>query len=121
MNHPMHDVLTRWKAAFDGHQPDRMADLFTPDALFQGFGPVVLHGQDAVHDYYEAVADNRRADVKLLHTYSIGEDVAGGFADVTFSDPEGWEVKVHLSLVLQRDDTGWRIRQYHVSRVAEES
>ncbi|MEV6614925.1 nuclear transport factor 2 family protein [Streptomyces sp. NPDC051051] len=56
----------------------------------------------------------------VLHTFSIGEQVAGGFADVTFSDPAGWEAKVHMSLVLRRDDTDWRIRQYHVSRFATE-
>ncbi|MFJ3138154.1 SgcJ/EcaC family oxidoreductase [Streptomyces sp. NPDC102359] len=117
MTHPMHDVLDRWKTAFDSHRPDTMAELFTPDALFQGFGPEVVAGRDAVRAYYEAVADDRRADVTVLHTYTIGEQVAGGFADVTFSAPSGWEAKVHMSLVLRRDD-GWRIRQYHVSRIA---
>ncbi|MEU3795599.1 SgcJ/EcaC family oxidoreductase [Streptomyces fructofermentans] len=114
----MHAVLNQWKAAFDGHRPDAMAELFTPDALFQGFGPVVVSGRDAVRDYYEAVAADRSADVTVLHTYSLGEDVAGGFADVTFSDPSGWEVKVHMSLVLRHTDGRWQIRQYHVSRVA---
>ncbi|GAA4203066.1 SgcJ/EcaC family oxidoreductase [Microbispora amethystogenes] len=118
MSHPMHDVLGRWKAAFDGHRPGAMAELFTEDALFQGFGPAVVAGQDAVRAYYEAVPDDRRAEVTVLHTYTVGERVAGGFADVTFSDPTGWEAKVHMSLVLRRDDNGWRILQYHVSRVA---
>ena len=39
MSHPVHDVLRPWKAAFDGHQPDAMADLFPPDTHFQRFGP----------------------------------------------------------------------------------
>ena len=120
MNDSMHEVLRRWKAAFDGHQVDVMADLFTPDALFQGFGPEVLVGRDAVRGYYEAVPDNRSADATVLHTYTIGEQVAGGFADVTFRDPTGWEVPVHLSLVLQHDGGSWRIRQYHVSRISAE-
>ncbi|WP_331772802.1 nuclear transport factor 2 family protein (plasmid) [Embleya sp. NBC_00888] len=116
----MHDVLRYWKAAFDGHRSDAMADLFTPDALFQGFGPTVLTGRDAVRGYYEAVPAGRRAEVTVLRTYTIGEQVAGGFADVTFGDAHGWEVHVHLSLVLRLDDAGWRIRQYHVSRVDAE-
>lgn len=120
MSHPMHEVLRRWKAAFDGHQPDSMAGLFTPDALFQGFGPTVLTGPDAVRGYYEAVPAGRRADVTVLHTYTVGEQVAGGFAAVTFGDAHGWEARVHLSLVLRRDDGDWRIRQYHVSRVDTE-
>ncbi|WP_406221113.1 SgcJ/EcaC family oxidoreductase [Streptomyces decoyicus] len=120
MSHPLHDVLRRWKAAFDGHQPDAMADLFTPDALFQGFGPAVLTGREAVRGYYEAVPPDRRAEVTVLHTYTIGEQAAGGFVDVTFGDAHDWEAHVHLSLVLQLDDAGWRIRQYHVSRVEAE-
>lgn len=117
MSHPLHDVLVRWKDAFDDHRPDAMAELFTPDALFQGFGPVPTVGRASVRAYYEAVAEDRRADVTVLHTYSLGEDVAGGFADVTFGDPAGWEAKVHMSLVLHRDGNEWKIRQYHVSRI----
>ncbi|GAA0411187.1 hypothetical protein GCM10009530_74630 [Microbispora corallina] len=117
MSDPMREVLNSWKAAFDGHRTDAMADLFTTDALFQGFGPTVTAGRDAVRAYYEAVPDDRTADVTVLHTYTIGDQVAGGFADVTFRDPAGWEAAVHLSLVLRRDEGAWRIRQYHVSRV----
>ncbi|MEY9968869.1 uncharacterized protein (TIGR02246 family) [Streptacidiphilus sp. MAP12-16] len=117
-NDPMREVLTRWKAAFDGHQADVMADLFTPDALFQGFGPEVISGRDAVRGYYEAVPDYRRAHLGDVDSYRIGEQVAGGFADVAFRDPTGWEAPVHLSLVLQREGASWRIRQYHVSRIA---
>ncbi|MFC4114395.1 YybH family protein [Nonomuraea zeae] len=118
MTDPMREILSRWKAAFDGHQVDTMADLFTPDALFQGFGPEVVAGRDAVRAYYEAVPGDRTADVTVVSTYTIGEEVAGGFADVTFRDPKGWQAPVHLSLVLRRDPDAWRIRQYHVSRVS---
>jgi hypothetical protein len=58
--------------------------------------------------------------VTILHVYRIGEEVAGGFADVTFSDPAGWEAAVHMSLVLQLVDRDWVIRQYHVSQVMTE-
>ncbi|MFF7202215.1 YybH family protein [Streptomyces sp. NPDC008141] len=120
MSNPMHAVLKQWKSAFDSHRPDVMADLFTPDALFQGFGPEVLSGRESVRDYYEAVARDRSADVTILHTYEIGDQVAGGFADVTFRGDDGWEAPVHMSLTLQRDGGAWRIRQYHVSRVMTE-
>jgi uncharacterized protein (TIGR02246 family) len=121
MNDAIHEVLDRWTAAFNSHQADAMTDLFTADVLFQGFGPEVLSGQIAVRGYYEAVPDYRRAeDVTVLHSYEIGDQVTGGFADVTFRDPSGWEARVHLSLVLQRSGDAWRIRQYHVSRVSEE-
>ena len=114
---PVDDILGHWKIAFDGHETEVMASLFTPDALFQGFGPTVIAGREDVREYYEAVPDDRTADVTILHTYAIGEGVAGGFADVTFSDPAGWEAAVHLSLVLQHVEGNWLIRQYHVSQV----
>ena len=76
--------------------------------------------RDAVRSYYEAVPDERTAQVTVLHTYAIGDQAVGGFADVTFRDPTGWEAHVHLSLVLQYAEAGWRIRPYHVSRVSDE-
>lgn len=121
MSDAMHEVLDRWTAAFNSHRMDEITDLFTADALFQGFGPEVLSGQKAVRGYYEAVPEYRGADdVSVLDSYEIGDQVAGGFADVTFRDPSGWNARVHLSLVLQHSDDGWRIRQYHVSRVSDE-
>jgi uncharacterized protein (TIGR02246 family) len=121
MGDAMHEVLDRWTAAFNSHQTEAMAELFAADALFQGFGLEVLSGQAAVRGYYEAVPEYRSAvDVSVLHSYEIGDQVTGGFADVTFRDPSGWEARVHLSLVLQQGGDGWQIRQYHVSRVSDE-
>ncbi len=120
MTDPMRETLERWKAAFDGHHVDAMAELFTADALFQGFDPEARVGRDAVRAYYEAVPADRTADVTVLATYGLGAQVAGGFADVVFRDPAGWTAPVHLSLVLVRDDGAWRIRQYHVSRISTE-
>jgi hypothetical protein len=82
----MLDVLGRWKTAFDSHETDVLAGLFTPDALFQGFGPDGYLGPAGIRGYYDAVPD-RSADMTILSTYTIGGQTAGGFADVTFSDP----------------------------------
>ena len=115
------EVVERWVAAFNSHDLTAMARLFAPDALFQGFGPEPLVGRDAVAEYYGAVPGYRRAeDVSVLRTWAIGQDAAGGFVDVTFRDPADWEARVYLSLVLQRVDERWEIRQYHVSRVSNE-
>ncbi|MBM0257128.1 SgcJ/EcaC family oxidoreductase [Micromonospora sp. 4G55] len=113
----MDEVLGRWKAAFDDHDVEAMADLFHPDALFLGFGPEVLVGRQMVRAYYGAVPADRSADVTVLHTYSIDQGAAGGFAHVVFRDPTGWEAPVYLSLALQLSAGSWRIRQYHVCRI----
>lgn len=121
MSHPLHAALDGWKSAFNSHDPDAMAELFTPDALFQGYGPEPTVGPDAVRTYYAAVAADRHADGAVLHTYDLGEDVAGGFAEVRIRDTESLQAHVYLSLVLVRQGTPqgavWRIRQYHVSPV----
>jgi hypothetical protein len=117
---PMEHVVGLWKPAFDSHQTDVMASLFMTEALFQDFGPTVISGRIAIQGYFDEVPDDRSADVSILYTYAIGDDVAGGFADVTFSDPQGWAAPVHLSLVLQRCNESWLIRQYHVSLVMSE-
>ena len=114
-DNPMEDVLGRWKTAFDGHRTDVMAGLFTPNALFQNFGPKVISGREAIRGYYVLVPDDRSADFTILHAYTIGGRMVGGFADVTFSNPAGWEAQVHLSLVLEIENGQWSIRQYHVS------
>jgi uncharacterized protein (TIGR02246 family) len=116
-NHPVDDLLARWKTAFDAHRTDDLTALFTPDALFQGFGPEVLRGKEAVRAYYAAVPEVRVADVSVLGTFAFGAETAGGFADVVFHDPDGWRAPAHLSVVLQLTDEGWRIRQYHASKV----
>jgi uncharacterized protein (TIGR02246 family) len=114
-------VVGRWAAAFNSHDVRDIAALFAPDALFQGIGPAPLVGRDAAGDYYRAVPDSNRAtDVRVLHTWAIGEDVLGGFVDITFRGPDDWELRVYLSLVLQRSGGDWEIRQYHVSRVSDE-
>ncbi|MEU4409638.1 SgcJ/EcaC family oxidoreductase [Streptosporangium sp. NPDC023963] len=119
MSHPMPVILERWKAAFDGHRPDAMAELFTEDALFLGFLPEPAAGREAVRAYYAAVPPGRTAEARILHTYTLGEAAAGGFAAVTFRGGEEGDVPVNLSLILVRDGDTWRIRHYHVSRVLD--
>jgi hypothetical protein len=102
---------------FSTHDLEEIPALFAPDALFQGFGP----GREAAAGYYQPVPDYRRAvDVGVLHAYAIGDDVAGGFVDVTFRGPADWEARVYLSLVMQRASGNWEILQGHVSRVSDE-
>ena len=115
-------VLERWKAAFDGHRPDAMAELFTDDALFLGFLPEPVAGREAVRAYYEAVPPGRTAEVRILRTYTLGRRWQGVSPPVTFlggEEGEEGEVPVNLSLVLARDGDAWRIRHYHVSRVLD--
>ncbi|MFD5419062.1 nuclear transport factor 2 family protein [Streptomyces sp. NPDC127069] len=59
----LRDVLERWKSAVDAHEPERVADVFTDDAIFQGLHPYTV-GQQGVTDYCPAAAreDGRPRD-----------------------------------------------------------
>jgi uncharacterized protein (TIGR02246 family) len=115
------DVLGRWAVAFNNRDLDAMAELFTNESLFQGFAPKVVMGVEAVREYFASLPEHRRAvDITPSYTYEIGEQMVGGFADVTFCDPDGWQAPVHLSLVIERGADDWQIRQYHASRVQAE-
>lgn len=48
------DVLTRllhdWQQAFNGHDPDEIAALFSQNALFQGISPQLRRGPQEIFD-----------------------------------------------------------------------
>ena len=46
-------VLDEWKAGVDAHQPQRVAAVFTEDAIFQGLRPYSV-GRDGVANYYDS-------------------------------------------------------------------
>ena len=47
----LRDALDRWKAGIDAHQPERVSEVFTEDAIFQGLRPYSV-GRQGVIDYY---------------------------------------------------------------------
>ena len=44
-------ALDRWKAGIDAEEPERVAEVFTGDAIFQGLHPYSV-GRQGVIDYY---------------------------------------------------------------------
>ena len=47
----LRDVLDRWKAAVNAHEPERVAAIFTEEAIFQGLHPYSV-GRPGVAEYY---------------------------------------------------------------------
>lgn len=45
------EVMDRWKAAVDAHEPAQVAACFTEDAIFQGMRPYSV-GRPGVTQYY---------------------------------------------------------------------
>jgi SnoaL-like domain len=47
----LRDALDRWKAGIDAQEPERVADVFAEDTIFQGLRPYSV-GRQGVIDYY---------------------------------------------------------------------
>jgi hypothetical protein len=46
-------VLDQWKLGVDAHEPQKVAAVFTEDAIFQGLRPYIV-GRHGVADDYDA-------------------------------------------------------------------
>ncbi|MER6124136.1 nuclear transport factor 2 family protein [Streptomyces sp. NPDC001795] len=112
----LHDLLDRWKAGVDNHQPDLVASLFTEDAIFQGLHPYSV-GRQGVADYYESQPAGLSAAYHVLESRRLSEDIVLGYLAVDFSFTDRPTIKVNLLVLLKRSEAGWRISHYQVSRL----
>jgi uncharacterized protein (TIGR02246 family) len=109
-------VLTRWKAAVDAHQPEQVAALFTPDAIFQGLHPYTV-GPAGVAEYYAAQPTGMTAAYTLRETRTLSEDLVLGYLSVDFGFSDRATLTVYLSVIIRHEADGWRIAHYQVSRL----
>jgi uncharacterized protein (TIGR02246 family) len=109
-------VLTRWKAAVDAHQPEHVASLFTPDAIFQGLHPYTV-GPAGVAEYYAAQPAGMTAAYTLRETRALSDGLVLGYLTVDFGFTDRATLTVYLSVIIRKDADGWRIVHYQVSRL----
>ncbi|MFA1538754.1 SDR family NAD(P)-dependent oxidoreductase [Actinomadura monticuli] len=108
-------LLDTWQRAFDRHRPGDLAALFSPDALFQGVSPHLRQGPAEIAGYYGDVPAGTTAKAEVLAEIRLSERLVSGFAQVTFTAPGGEERPVRLSVVAERSEETWLIRQYHAA------
>jgi len=108
-------VLTEWKSAVDAHDPERVAAVFTDDAVFQGLHPYSV-GRAGVAAYYAGQPLGMTAHPTLLEFRRLADDVVLGYLDVDFAFTDRPTLTVHLGVVLRRVDDVWLIGHYQVSR-----
>ncbi|MHC3471319.1 YybH family protein [Streptomyces sp. 7R007] len=108
-------VLDRWKAAVDAHQPERVADQFTEDAVFQGLHPYSV-GRQGVAAYYASQPLGMRAGYTILETRRLADGLVLGYLDVRFSFTDRPPLDVRLSVLVTREGDDWHIAHYQVSR-----
>ncbi|MGW6446382.1 SgcJ/EcaC family oxidoreductase [Lentzea sp. NPDC055074] len=104
--------MDRWKAAVDAHEPERVAAVFTEDALFQGLKPYGV-GRAAVAAYYESQPLGMKAEYKVLETRRLADDLVLGYLNVDFSFTDRPTITVNLSVLVKGD----LIAHYQVSRL----
>jgi uncharacterized protein (TIGR02246 family) len=112
----LHGVLDRWKAGVDNHEPDRVAFLFTEDAIFQGLHPYSV-GRQGVADYYESQPAGLSAAYHVLESRRLSEDIVLGYLTVDFSFTDRPTISVNLLVLLKRSEGDWLISHYQVSRL----
>ena len=61
----LRDVLDRWKVSIDAQQPERVAEVFTEDAIFQGLHPYSV-GRQGVIDYYASQPPGMTVNYRIL-------------------------------------------------------
>ena len=109
-------VLTQWKAAVDAHQPEHVAELFTPDAIFQGLHPYTV-GPAGVAEYYAAQPVGMTATYTLRETRALSGGLVLGYLTVDFGFNDRAALTVYLSVIIRQDTDGWRMVHYQVSRL----
>ncbi|MHC9294514.1 SgcJ/EcaC family oxidoreductase [Mycobacterium sp. LTG2003] len=112
------EVLDVWKAGIDAHDPQRVADVFTADAIFQGLRPYSV-GQQGVFEYYDSQPAGMTVDYRMLETRYLTEGVVLGYLVADFSFRDRDPIHLNLGVVVTRTDAGWRIAHYQVSPAQE--
>lgn len=109
-------VLDAWKSAVDAHEPERVAENFTEDAIFQGLHPYSV-GRDGVAAYYDSQPLGMTATYQIAETRRLADDVVLGYASVDFGFTDRPTLSVQLSVVVRRVGEQWLIAHYQVSRL----
>jgi uncharacterized protein (TIGR02246 family) len=112
----LRDALDRWKAAIDAHEPERVADVFTEDAIFQGLRPYSV-GRQGVIDYYASQSSGMTVDYEILQTRPLAPDRVLGYVHADFAFPDRPTVSVFIGVVIEHNGDGWSIVYYQASRL----
>jgi hypothetical protein len=80
----LRSVLDEWKAAADAHDPQRVAAIFTNDAIFQGLHPYSV-GPQGVADYYASQPLGMTATYRILETRRPTDNLILAYLSVDFT------------------------------------
>jgi len=107
-------VMDRWKAGIDAHEPERVAEVFAEDAIFQGLRPYSV-GRQGVDDYYASRPLGMTVTYRILETRQPTADLVLGYLHVVFSYLDREPVSLNLGVLVSRSGDTWSISHYQVS------
>lgn len=108
------EVMDRWKAGIDAHEPDRVAEQFTDDAIFQGLRPYSV-GPQGVFAYYDSQPVGMTVTYRILEARPIAEDAVLGYLHADFRKPDQSTISVRIGVLVTRGDGPWRIGYYQAA------
>jgi uncharacterized protein (TIGR02246 family) len=112
----LRDALDRWKAGIDAQEPERVSQVFTEDAIFQGLRPYSV-GRQGVIDYYASQSPGMTVDYQILQTRWLAPDQVLGYVHADFAFPDRPKVSVFIGVVIKQNEDGWSIAYYQASRL----
>ena len=112
----LRDVLDRWKAGVDAHEPERVAAVFTEEALFQGLHPYSV-GRPGVAEYYASQPLGMTAEYEILESRQLADDLVLGYLRVVFAFTDRPALPVYLSVLAKKEPGGWFLDHYQVSKL----
>jgi uncharacterized protein (TIGR02246 family) len=108
-------LLDAWAEGIARHDPAKVAELFTDEALFQGFDPAPGYGRAYISSYYEKQPLGLSARYELQSVRALTPELTLAYAPVVFERPDG-PVRVYLTIVAELVRGRWAIGHYHVSK-----
>ena len=112
----LREVLDRWKSGVDTHEPERVAAVFTDEALFQGLHPYSI-GRQGVADYYASQPLGMTAEYEILESRRLAGDLVLGYLRVSFAFGDRPTLAVYISVLAKRTPAGWFLDHYQVSKL----
>ncbi len=114
-------VVEQFKAAFDASDVQGVVKLFAPDAIFLGtISPKIITTTADVDQYFQGLKQFMPRQIKIEeHSTMVLSDRAVLFAGFdTFSqtrDGKVVETPARFTLLITKNDQGWRISHFHSS------
>jgi uncharacterized protein (TIGR02246 family) len=110
-------VLDQWKAGLEAHEPQKIAALFTEDAIFQGLRPYSV-GPRKIAEYYDSQPFGVGVEYRIVEARQLAAGLILGYLSVDFAFPDGLPKSVSISIMLKHIEGRWSMSHYQVSYLA---